>query len=292
MSSYAIMGLTGRVGGTAATELLKAGHQVRGIVRNPDKARTWAEQGVELAVATYEDVDSLTAAFTGVDGVFVMVPPVFAPDTEFSESRQVIDAVKQALTKAKPAKIVALSSVGSQHESGLGLITQTHLLEEALADFPAVAFLRPAWFMENAEWDVASARDRGEINVFVRLDHPLPMVGTQDIGRLAALTLQESWAGRRILELEGPRRYLPAGLANAFAEALGHPVNLNPVPRETWQDVFVAAGMPADRTGARIDMLDGFNSGWIDFEGAPAEHVVGQVTLEQVVAGLLTRSGE
>jgi uncharacterized protein YbjT (DUF2867 family) len=118
------------------------------------------------------------------------------------------------------------------------------------------------------------------------------MVATQDIGRLAAQTLQESWAGRRVLELEGPRRYLPADLANAFAEALGHSVKLNPIPRETWHDAFVAAGMPADRTGARIDMLDGFNSGWIDFEGAPAEHVVGQVTLEQVVAGLLTRSGE
>jgi uncharacterized protein YbjT (DUF2867 family) len=40
-----------------------------------------------------------------------------------------------------------------------------------------VAFLRPAWFMENFAWDVARARDSGIIASFLQpLDKPVPMI--------------------------------------------------------------------------------------------------------------------
>jgi uncharacterized protein YbjT (DUF2867 family) len=76
---YAIMGITGKVGGAVARTLLAKGEKVRGIVRNPEKAAEWQKQGVELFKAHYDDANALTAAFTDVGGVFVMVPPNFAP---------------------------------------------------------------------------------------------------------------------------------------------------------------------------------------------------------------------
>ena len=36
-------------------------------------------------------------------------------------------------------------------------------------------------------------------------------------------------------------------------------------------------GMPADLSGAYIEMLDSFNSGWIDFGVAGTEHVKGTI---------------
>ena len=69
---YAVMGITGNVGGAVARTLLAKGERVRGIVRNPEKATEWQKQGVELFKADYDDVDALTTAFTGVAGVFVM----------------------------------------------------------------------------------------------------------------------------------------------------------------------------------------------------------------------------
>jgi hypothetical protein len=45
--------------------------------------------------------------------------------------------------------------------------------------------------------------------------------------------------------------------------------------------------MPKDRTAPRIEMLDGFNSGWIDFEQTGTEHFKGVRTLEQVLGGLI-----
>ena len=147
-----------------------------------------------------------------------------------------------------------------------------------------VAFLRAAWFMENASWDVEAAK-AGVVPSFLQpLDHPIPMVATADIGRTAADLLRESWTGLRIVELEGPRRYSANDVAAGFAEAVGHPVRMEPVPRDTWEALFRSQGMKHPL--ARIRMIDGFNEGWIDFEGNGAEHRAGRIPLETVLKHL------
>jgi hypothetical protein len=52
---FAIMGVTGRVGGAAARTLLEQEKSVRAIVRDAEKAKTWMDRGAEIAVADYGD---------------------------------------------------------------------------------------------------------------------------------------------------------------------------------------------------------------------------------------------
>ena len=110
------------------------------------------------------------------------------------------------------------------------------------------------------------------------------MVATDDIGRTAADLLRESWTGLRIVELEGPRRYSANDVAAGFAKAVGHPVRMEPVPRDTWEWLFRSQGMKHPLP--RMRMIDGFNEGWIDFEGTGTEHRTGRVTLEAVFKDL------
>ncbi len=291
---YTIIGITGQVGGAAARALLKDGKKVRAIVRDEAKASAWEAAGVELAVASVDDAAALETAFRGAEGVFVMVPPNFAPAAGYPETRGMVAVLRRALQAAKPARAVYLSSVGAHQSGGLGLITQSHILEQEMKSLPIPnAFIRPAWFMENTQWDVAPAQERGEINAFLApLDRPFPMVATEDIGRLVAKTLQQEWSGNRHLELEGPRRYSQLDAAETFARLLNRPVVAKPVPREQWQTLFVEQGTSPDRTAPRIEMLDGFNSGWIDFEGGPeTEHFQGTRTQEEVFQDLLRKAG-
>ena len=281
---YAITGITGKVGGIVARTLLAAGLPVRGVVRDADKGRPWADKGCEVAVASISDAAGLTSAFSDVDGVFLMTPPDFDPEPGFPKTHQAIAAVKAAIAAAQPAKVVFLSTVGAQ-VTEFNLLNNSKITEEGLRTVPVpVAFLRAAWFMENASWDVAAAK-AGIIPSFLQpLDHPIPMVATTDIGSTAAELLRESWTGLRIVELEGPRRYSANDVAVGFAEAVGHPVQMEPVPRETWEALFRLQGMKHPL--ARIRMIDGFNQGWIDFEGVGAEHRIGKTPLEAVLKDL------
>jgi uncharacterized protein YbjT (DUF2867 family) len=286
---YAIMGITGQVGSAAAKYLLERGQRVRGIVRNKSRASAWAARGAEIVVADWSDAKALAAAFTGTEGVFVMLPANFAPDADFAEPRALIDTLTAALRKAQPPKIVALSSIGAQLERDLGLITQLHLLERALDTLPMPrAHVRAAWFMENLRWDVPLAQCEGRLASHLQpLDRPIPMVSTDDVGRTVANTLEETWFGRRVIEVEGPRRYSPLDMAQSLAAVLEHDVETIAIPREQWAARFVDEGMPADRTAPRIAMLDGFNSGWIGFEKRATEHVCGRIPLGYVADELV-----
>lgn len=286
---YAITGITGKVGGAVARTLLAAGQSVRAVVRDAARARTWAERGCEVVTAGMDDAASLAAAFEGAQGVFILPPSDFDPSPGFPEARVVIDAVRAALQSAVPEKVVCLSTIGAQ-ATETNLLTQRTLMEQALGTLPMpVTFLRPGWFMENAAWDVAPARDTGTIPSFLQpLDKPVPMVATADVGRVAAQLLLERWRGVRVVELEGPQRVTPIDIAKTFARILGHAVTAEVVRRDTWEALFRSQGMK--EPSPRMRMLDGFNEGWITFEGEDADIVKGEVELETVLRGLVSQA--
>lgn len=113
----------------------------------------------------------------------MLIPPIFDPTPGFPEVRAIIAAVTTAIETAKPPKVVCLSTIGAQAMQP-NLLNQLGLVEKALGALPTpVCFLRAAWFMENAAWDVAPARDLGVVPSFLQpLDKPVPMVATADIG--------------------------------------------------------------------------------------------------------------
>jgi uncharacterized protein YbjT (DUF2867 family) len=279
---YVITGITGKVGGALARELLAVGKPLRAVMRDAAKGEVWAKAGCEVALATMEDAAALTAAFDQAEGAFILPPSEFDPAPGFPEARAVISAVKAALEEARPGKAVCLSTVGAQAEE-TNLLTQRTLMEHALRGLPIpLTFLRPAWFMENFAWDVASARERGVIASFLQpLDKPVPMIATADVARVAAQLIQEDWKGCRVVELEAAARITPHEAAATFARVLGRPVHAEAVPRGGWNGLFRSQGMTNPMP--RIRMLDGFNEGWIEFERGEAGSIKGNVSLETVL---------
>ncbi|MEH2240304.1 NmrA family NAD(P)-binding protein [Nostoc sp.] len=285
---YAITGITGQVGSAVARKLLTENQSVRAVVRDFNKGTAWAEQGCAVALADMNDADALKAAFAGAEGVFVVLPPNFAPSRGFPETRAIVAALHTALAAARPGKVVCLSTIGAQATQP-NLLTQLQIMEQVLGDLPMpIAFLRPAWFMENGSWDVAPARESGIIPSFLQpLDKPVPMIATADIGRVASELLQQTWSGRQIVEIEGPQRVTPNHIANSFSKLLGHPVHAEAVPRETWEALFKSQGTADPQP--RIQMLDGFNEGWIEFESGESGSIKGEVELETVLKSLVDR---
>jgi uncharacterized protein YbjT (DUF2867 family) len=283
---YAVTGITGKVGGAVAQSLLSAGQAVRAVVRDRGKGAAWADLGCDIAVADLSDPAALVQAFKGTDGVFAMLPPVFDPAPGFPEARGFIESMHKALAEAQPKKVVALSTIGADVPQP-NLLNALGLMEDALKTLPMpVAFLRAAWFMENAAWDIASARE-GNIQCYLQpLDRPIPMIATDDVGRTAAALLQEDWVGQRVVELEAAQRVSSNALAEAFAKALAQPVRAEAVPRARWESLFRAQGMK--NPTPRMQMIDGFNAGWIDFSHRGANARKGSIGIDRAIATLIS----
>jgi NAD(P)H dehydrogenase (quinone) len=283
---FAVTGITGNVGGHVARNLLAAGQPVRAVVREIRKGDVWSERGCEVVKADIHDVASLASAFQEAEGVFVLVPPSFDPAPGFPEARSIAATLKSALEWARPGRVVYLSTIGAQANQS-NLLTQHSIIEKMLAELSMpITFLRPGWFMENFRWDVAAARESGVIPSFLQpLDRPVPMVATADVGCVAAELVQGTWNGRKVVELEGPRRVTPNEIAATFAELLGRPVRMDLAPRETWEPLFRSQGM--NNPSPRIRMLDGFNEGWIEFENGEAGSRKGEVVPKAVLQMLI-----
>jgi uncharacterized protein YbjT (DUF2867 family) len=284
---YAITGITGKVGGALANALLEAGLPVRAVVRDVAKGEAWRVRGCEVAIAEMEDAEALAEAFAGAEAVFILPPSDFDPEPGYPEARRVFGAVRAALESTHPNRVVCLSTIGADAEED-NLLSQRTLMEQALASLSVpVTFLRPAWFIDNAEWDVTAARDEGVIRSFLMpLDKRFAMVAAKDVGIAAAALIREHWTGVRVVELEGPARVSPNQIAEAFSTALDRPVRAEVMPHEEWQSLFLAQGIR--NPVPRIRMLDGFNEGWIDFPADDANRLKGNTSAAEVIAALVS----
>lgn len=286
---YAITGITGKVGSELARTLLAADEPVCAVVRDAKKGQEWAALGCKIALAKMENASALEEAFSGATAVFILPPPEFDPEPGYAEARAVINNVVEALMAAKPKRVLCLSTIGADSKQD-NLLSQRGVMEEALRQLQIpLTILRPAWFIDNAAWDVASARDTGLVHSFLQpTDKAFPMVASKDVGRLAAKLIREDWTGTRIVELEGPSRITPNDLAQYFASVIGKPVRAVPVPRESWAELFRTQGMRNPEP--RMRMLDGFNEGWIEFEDGGSKAIKGSTNAVDVIADLVANA--
>jgi uncharacterized protein YbjT (DUF2867 family) len=79
----------------------------------------------------------------------------------------------------------------------------------------------------------------------------------------------------------------PNDVAATFSKLLGKPVRVELAPHEKWEEMFRAQGMTNPLP--RVQMLVGFNEGWIDYESGAAGTRKGKVELETVLKKLFER---
>jgi uncharacterized protein YbjT (DUF2867 family) len=281
---FLVMGITGKVGGATAEHLLARGKEVRALVRNREKASSWANQGVELVDGDWNDWAAIERALKGVEGAFVMLPSVWAPSPDYKEAKGVIANYVEALTKAAPPRVVALSSMGANRTSGLGMITALSLLEQGFRDLISpIAFVRAGGFFENFLYGLQVAQS-GTLPVYYNpTNRKSTMVATNDIGaEVATLLTGPAWSGQRVLKLGS------MVTADEVAEQLGEVLNLDvkafAVPRAEWAEAFEQFGIPKGHTGPAEEMFEAVNAGWLDLGVEDTEHVAGTTSARDVFA--------
>ena len=286
---YVVFGVTGRTGAAAADALLRAGHPVRVVVRDPAKGQPWTERGAQVAVADLTDLAAMTSALSQARGAYVVSPQHYQREDLFALAGVIADITARAALAAQIPRLVALSSIGADRASGTGWIGMNRMFEQRLGDtgIPTV-FLRAAYFMENWTPLVGAAVDSGTLPTFLSpSQHPLPMVATADVGSIAAALLQEESTNTSIVTLSGPEDYAPGDVAAIIAAKVGKPVDVAVVPEAAWPQALAGAGFSAAALAGFIEMTRSLNSAHIDIKSDPrAVERAGTTPLKHVIAEL------
>jgi uncharacterized protein YbjT (DUF2867 family) len=268
--------------------LLDAGKKVRVVVRDAAKAKALAARGAEVVVlADLGDEAGLTSALTGAEGVFLMSPPDLGATDFLGERKKLTATLARAAKAAKAPHVVFLSSVGSQHAEGTGLILTTHEGEAALrASGVPSTFVRAAYFAENWAAVLQPAQQDGVLPSFLAAARPIPMVATEDIGKTVARALLDGPRGTRVIELSGPVDLSPNDVAAALGRILGRSVKVIEAPLEAVVSTFTSFGISANVAELFRQMYDGVAKGKVAWEGTGAEAVRGTRTIEETLRAL------
>lgn len=287
---YAVCGVSGRTGAATADALLRAGQGVRVVVRDAATARAWLARGAQVAVADLTDLAAMTAAFTDVQGAYVLAPQHYGREDLFALADGFAHTIARAGLAANVPRLVALSSVGADRDGATGWIGMNRMLEQHLAStgLPTI-FLRAAYFLENWTPLIGHAIRTGTLPSFLApADRRLPMVATADVGQAAADLLRETRMDKGVVTLAGPRDYAPDDVATVLAATLGRPINVAVLPESAWPDALAGAGFSQAALAGFTEMTRGLNNAHIMIDSDPqARAWRGATPLEPVVAGLV-----
>ena len=286
MSTYVVAGVTGKVGGVVAAELLSHGQRVRGIARDAARAAEWAAGGGEAAVGSLEDAAFLTRTLEGAAGCFVLLPEdPFAPDFR-GIRRAMADAIAKAVRESHVPHVVVLSAVAASLAEGNGPAQDLYYLERAVRKTTArVTVIRACWFQENVGAVVPAAMNAGIYpNFTASSDAAFPTVATRDVGRIAAALLLSPPPTNETIDVVGPV-YSARDLAQALGEAMGKPLQVVDVPGPARVQVLVEGGLPRPFAEEVAELYACFEAGRVKPEGD--RMLAGTTPIDIVVADIL-----
>jgi uncharacterized protein YbjT (DUF2867 family) len=285
---FIIMGGTGHVGSATASALLDRGEKVAIVTRDASHAGKSRAMGAEIAEVDLENTAALRAVFRRGRRAFILNPPADTSlDTDAVERRTVAD-ILVALEGSGLEKVVAESAGGAQPGRRIGDLSVLWELEEGLRrqSIPA-AINRAGYYMSNWDGMLAVVRDTGKLPTMYAADLPIPMVAPRDLGEAAAERLLSSLADTGIRHVEGPQRYTSNDVAQAFAQALDRPVELQVTPRAKWKETLQASGFSEAAADSYARMFAVSVEGGFDM---PDEAWRGTTTLEAYIRDLVARS--
>ncbi|MGJ1412678.1 NmrA family NAD(P)-binding protein [Sphingobacterium thalpophilum] len=234
MKKILITGATGKQGSAAAYELLKNNFEIYALTRDPQslQAVSLEKAGAVLIKGDLEDAEGLKDILKKVDGLYLVLPPVWVSSKETDEKEAEIGIQTIRLAKEQGVKFVLYSSVlGSDKQDSFRpkfkFTIEKYLLESGLK----ASVIRPATFMENLLLPSFGLGEGKFIN-------PLPegraisWVSTNDIGTFVRIIFQnyQEFDGKTIDF--GGDLYTPKQIVQLLESKLQQAINLVQVPLE------------------------------------------------------------
>ncbi|WP_316805368.1 NAD(P)H-binding protein [Pedobacter nototheniae] len=219
-----ITGSLGNISKPLAEELIQKGHLVTVISSNPDKQKDIEALGAKAAIGKLEDIGFLTAAFSGADAVYAMIPPDFAAPDLIARYQTIGGCYAQAIEQSGVKKVVQLSSWGAHLPEGTGVITGSYHVEQIFNQLKNVdiTYLRPTSFYYNLFHYIDMIKTAGFIGTNFGGNDKVAMVSPVDIAAAAAEELEISTTGRKIRYIASDDRTCNE-VAAVLGAAIGKP---------------------------------------------------------------------
>ena len=244
-------GSTGSQGEPVAKTLLEAGHQVRAVVRHPERASALQARGAEVVQGDLADLESLERASVGAEAMFLMLP--------FGAQGDPFKLLGNALEAARRAGVKFLVFNAGGHPpkepTGIPMLDFRIHLEQFIADggIPNV-ILRPGVYMENflGPWCLPSVQANNTVAYPHRREMRVSWIASQDLASFVLAVLERPHLAGQRFTLGGPEALDGAAIARAFSAGLGREIVYDGITPEAFGATMAQIMGPEAGEGIRI----------------------------------------
>lgn len=258
----AITGASGQLGRLVLDQLLTttAASDIVALARKPEALKHYADQGVQVRQADYDQPETLLPALNGVDKLLLISGSEVGKRT--AQHQAMIDAAAQA-----GVTLVAYTSILHADTSSLMLAQEHRATEAALAasGLPFV-LLRNGWYSENYTGTAAMTVSQGalfgcagagRIASATRADYAAAAV--------AVLTSTSAQAGK-VYELAGDRAFTLSEYVAELSRQSGQTIGYTDQSEADYQALLLQVGLPeglaqmladSEAGASRGDLFDG-----------------------------------
>ncbi|MEU0564877.1 SDR family oxidoreductase [Nonomuraea sp. NPDC005983] len=259
MARCLVTGATGYLGGRLGPELLAAGHDVRCMVRSPERLRDlpWAGQA-EIAKADARDAEDTAAALGGVDTAYYLIHTMGGGSGFAAADREAARTFAVAAERAGVRRIVYLGGLAPDGKLSPHMSSRAEVGEIFLRSAVPTVALRAAMIIGAGSASFEMLRyltERLPVMTTPRWVHTL----TQPIAVRDVLRYLVAWASvpgevNRAFDVGGPDVLTYAAMMHGYAAVAGLPHRLIiPVPMLTpsLSSLWVGLLTPVPATIAR-----------------------------------------
>ncbi|HWU43145.1 MAG TPA: NmrA family NAD(P)-binding protein [Bdellovibrio sp.] len=261
-----VMGATGHVGSKIVTHLLDNNQEVRCLARHfPDQD---AFEGAELIEGDANDVATVTDCMRGCHSAFTLIPPnMKAPEFRYYQNK-IGEVIAEAIEESEIKKIVNLSSIGADLESGTGVILGLHDQEERLNEITHadIVHLRPTFYMENLLAGIPSIVSMNRYFGSIPGEAPLHMIATQDVAaRAAFLLMNPTFKSHNVEYLLGERSITFNEAIRAIGMAIEKPdLEYIEVSDQELRNYMIGAGVSPDLADNLLELNQATGNGTLN----------------------------
>lgn len=270
-----VSGASGKLGRLVLEHLipLVGADRIVATTRNPDQLAAFAERGVDVRSADFDDEASLVAAFQGIERLLIISTSTFdRPGHRLEQQSRAIQIAERS-----GVRHVLYTSVVRAGDKTPLILGQDHVATEGVLEASTLGytFLRNNWYAENFEGDARHALQAGVV-AQASGEGKVGWVLRDDCALAATHALADGFEGRRALDITGPEALSQSDLARILGEVSGKQIAATPVPSDVRQQILVGAGVPAPFAPILVDAEERIKEGWLDVVSGDVQALTGK----------------
>jgi uncharacterized protein YbjT (DUF2867 family) len=224
-----LTGVTGKIGGETAKQLIAKGASLRALVRDEAKAADLKAAGVELVIGDIADADAVNKGLDGAERAFLLLPN---GEHQEANEKQFTDLAVAAGIK----HLVKMSSMEAVADAETP-IPQAHWASEEHIRASGLdwTMVKPNFFMQNLLTSAGAIKQQRKF--FLPMgDGKTGMADARDIGAVCAEVLTGEGHVGQSYDITGPEILTFFDVADRFSEVLVEKVEYDPMPLDKFRE--------------------------------------------------------